>query len=275
MISGGIQGITLIERWLLIYGVLLLRYIIFAGILFLIFYVWKKRELLYKKIQSQFPEPKRIWFEIKYSLSTFAVFATMACANFWLTKNGYTKIYFDIAEHGWCYFVFSLVALIVIHDTYFYWAHRFMHLPGIFERVHKVHHRSNNPTPFAAFSFHPIEAVIEFGVIFIVSFLFPIHRFVILAFALFMIANNVIGHLGFELYPKGFTKNKLTFWLNTSTNHNMHHKFVSCNYGLYFNIWDRLMATNHKKYHDTFDEVAGRKRIATNTSENDEQLVTA
>jgi hypothetical protein len=35
------------------------------------------------------------------------------------------------------------------------------------------------------------------------------------------------------------------------------------------------MATNHKKYHDTFDEVAGRKRIATNTSENDEQLVTA
>ena len=56
---------------------------------------------------------------------------------------------------------------------------------------------------------------------------------------------NVLGHLGFELYPKGFTTHWLGKWNNTSTHHNMHHKYYNCNYGLYFNIWDRIMGTNH------------------------------
>ncbi len=267
----GIQDISFIERWFMIYGILLLRYTVFAGTLYLIFYVWKKRTWIHKKIQHKFPEPQRVWFEIKYSLSTFAIFAAMACGLFWLSKNGYNQVYFNIEERGWGYFFVSLTGLIFLHDTYFYWTHRFMHLPGIFEVMHKVHHRSHNPTPFASFSFHPFEAVVEFGIILLASFLFPIHRYVILAFAIFMIANNVMGHLGFELYPKGFTKNKLTFWLNTSTNHNMHHKFVNCNYGLYFNIWDRIMGTNHKKYHETFDAVSGRKKEPAETPQQELQ----
>lgn len=262
-----IQGISYLERFLLVYGVLLLRYAIFAGLLYLLFYTWKKRNFFYKKIQHKFPEPERVWFEIKYSLSTFAIFGVMACGLHWLTKNGYTQIYTDFSGRSVGYFIVSLIGMIVVHDTYFYFTHRLMHLPGIFEVAHKVHHRSHNPTPFASFSFHPIEAVVEFGIIYVVAFSFPIHSFVILGFTMFMMANNVLGHLGFELYPKGFTKNKLTFWLNTSTNHNMHHKYVNCNYGLYFNIWDRLLKTNHKKYHDTFDEVASRKKEVVHEAE--------
>jgi len=34
---------------------------------------------------------------------------------------------------------------------------------------------------------------------------------------------------------------------------------VKCNYGLYFNIWDILMNTNHAKYYATFDEVTARR----------------
>ena len=35
----------------------------------------------------------------------------------------------------------------------------------------------------------------------------------------------------------------------------MHHRFVRCNYGLYYNVWDRLMGTNHERYEDEFDRV--------------------
>jgi Delta7-sterol 5-desaturase len=256
------------ERWLMVYGFLFLRYALFAGSMYLLFYVFKRNDWFYKKIQNKFPEPKRVWFEIKYSLSTFAIFACFVVLNFYFKSKGYNKIYDDISDYGWAYFLFSIALFIVVHDTYFYWSHRLMHLPGVFERVHKVHHMSNNPTPWAAFSFHPIEAAIEFGIIFVMSFLFPIHRYAILAFALFMVLNNVLGHLGYELYPKGFTKNKFTFWLNTSTHHNMHHKAVNCNYGLYFNIWDRIMGTNHAKYHQAFDEAASRtKQVETVNSE--------
>lgn len=70
--------------------------------------------------------------------------------------------------------------------------------------------------------------------------------------------SNVMGHLGFELFPKYFTRHWFGQWLNSSTHHNMHHRYVNCNYGLYLNLWDRLMKTNHDKYHDTFDEVKAR-----------------
>jgi sterol desaturase/sphingolipid hydroxylase (fatty acid hydroxylase superfamily) len=90
-------------------------------------------------------------------------------------------------------------------------------------------------------------------------FLIPLHPIAIAIFAIYMVTLNVMGHLGFEMFPKGFTQHKIFGLHNTSTHHNMHHKLVNCNYSLYFNIWDKLMGTNHAKYHSTFDEVASRK----------------
>jgi len=173
-------------------------------------------------------------------------------------QAGYTKIYTDFSAYGWAYFIFTTVLFIFVHDAYFYFTHRAMHHPKVFKYVHKVHHMSNNPTPWAAFSFHPLEAIVEFGIIPIMVFLVPLHPAAILIFAVYMVTLNVMGHLGFEIFPRGFTQHKLLGWHNTSTHHNMHHKYVNCNYSLYFNIWDRLMNTNHAKYHTVFDEVTNR-----------------
>ena len=62
-------------------------------------------------------------------------------------------------------------------------------------------------------------------------------------FFLFQIMYNVYGHLGFELYPVGFSKHPLGKWLNTSVAHNQHHHHFKGNYGLYFTFWDRIMGT--------------------------------
>jgi uncharacterized protein (DUF2147 family) len=75
-----------------------------------------------------------------------------------------------------------------------------------------------------------------------------------------MIVRNVIGHLGFEILPKGFTRNKWVNWNTVITHHNMHHEHFHYNYGLYFSWWDRLMKTEHEKYHETFDEVKSRPK---------------
>lgn len=47
----------------------------------------------------------------------------------------------------------------------------------------------------------------------------------------------------------------LRYILNTPTNHVMHHEKMRGNYGLYFDIWDRLMGTNHREYENRFREV--------------------
>ncbi len=165
----------------------------------------------------------------------------------------YTQIYSDVDKYGWGYFGFSLVLVLLIHDAYFYWAHRAMHHPRIYRFVHRTHHRSTNPTPRAAFAFHPLEAVVEAGIIFFIAFLFPVHAGVILLFVLVMTVYNLYGHLGWELYPAGMARHPIGRWINTSVSHNQHHKHAHSNYGLYFLWWDRWFGTLHPDYESAFE----------------------
>jgi sterol desaturase/sphingolipid hydroxylase (fatty acid hydroxylase superfamily) len=77
-----------------------------------------------------------------------------------------------------------------------------------------------------------------------------------------MTAMNVIGHLGFEVLWRGFASNRIFKWHNTSVHHNQHHQRVHCNYGLYFNLWDRLMGTNHPTYEAEYRRVTERPASA-------------
>ncbi len=242
------------------FSILSLRYLVFAGVLFLLFYVWKRREFFRFKIQQKFPENKHIVREMGYSFLSIAVFAVVGTTLFILRKHGYTKMYLDFDSRGTGYFLFSVAAFIFLHDTYFYWTHRFMHWKKIYPYVHKIHHLSTNPTPWAAFAFHPLEALIEVGIVPIMAFLIPLHPLAILSWVLYQTGMNVMGHLGFEMFPAGFASGKITKWHNTSVHHNMHHKNVTCNYGLYYNIWDRIMGTNHERYIEEFDKVKARTK---------------
>jgi sterol desaturase/sphingolipid hydroxylase (fatty acid hydroxylase superfamily) len=170
-------------------------------------------------------------------------------------------VYYKIADYGTFYFVFSIFLMILVHDTYFYWTHRWMHRKSVYRWVHKVHHLSTNPSPWAAMAFHPIESFVEGMVIAVIAFLFPVHPLAIGLFLLFMMIYNVYGHLGYELYPKGFAKSAIGRWINTSVNHNMHHQHFTGNYGLYFLWWDRWMGTLHQDYDQQFEEVKTRRPL--------------
>ena len=255
------DDIGLLARWLFAFAMLAARYLIFAGTAYLVYYVIKRQGWLFMKIQQRFPERKQILTEIKYSVLTFTVFASVviairiAIAHGWLA----TQVYRNFSEHSVPYYILTTIFIIFFHDTYFYWMHRLMHHPLLYERVHKVHHLSKDPTPWAAFAFHPAEALLEIGFVPLLIFTIPLHFSSLLILSLWQVMFNVMGHLGYEIFPRRMMQNRVFQWLNTSTNHNMHHKFVRCNYGLYFNIWDRLMNTNHNKYYETFDEVTARR----------------
>jgi uncharacterized protein (DUF2147 family) len=94
-----------------------------------------------------------------------------------------------------------------------------------------------------------------------------------------MIVRNVVGHLGFEIFPRGWTKNKWLSWTTAVTHHNLHHERFNTNFGLYFSWWDRWMKTEDKAYHEKFNEVKSRpkniEKKATNTSITITILITA
>ena len=219
------------------------KYFLIAGGLYLVYYRFFLNRFIAKKLQPQIPERKQVLSEIKYSLSTLMIYA-IAGAGIWLAKqNGYTLIYNDWKEYGVFYFFASFPLMVFMNDTYFYWVHRFLHLPAIFPVAHKVHHRYKSPSPWAAFAFHPLEAILETLILPLIVFTIPAHPFIIFLFILHMFVINILGHLGFETYPKWFFKNKICRWINTTTYHDKHHQVFNANYGLYTTFWDRIMRT--------------------------------
>lgn len=232
------------------------KYFLIAGPVFLLFYVLLKKRLRNRKIQYSFPKPKDYWREISYSTLSIIIFSLPPLLMLYSDQiRPYTTFYVDISQYGWLYAIFAFPIMLLLHDTYFYWMHRLMHHPRLFKIIHLVHHRSTNPSPWAAYAFHPIEAIIE-SLIFVIFLLtIPIHTIHLMLFFIFSLIYNVYGHLGFELYPRGFDKHWLGRWINTSVCHNQHHQYFKGNYGLYFTIWDRLMGTLRKDYHEKFEEV--------------------
>jgi lathosterol oxidase len=155
------------------------KYFLVAGGLYLVYYRFFLNRFITKKLQPQIPERKQVLSEIKYSLSTLMIYA-MAGAGIWLAKqNGYTLIYDDWKEYGIFYFVVSFPLMVFMNDTYFYWVHRFLHLPAIFPVAHKVHHRYKSPSPWAAFAFHPFEAILETLILPLIVFTIPAHPLII------------------------------------------------------------------------------------------------
>jgi lathosterol oxidase len=99
----------------------------------------------------------------------------------------------------------SLALIIVAHDAWFYWTHRALHDRRWFRAIHGRHHASLHPTPWAAYAFHPVEALVQ--AVFLPLFLLavPVHVGVLGIFLLHMILRNAIGHCAHELFPWRWT----------------------------------------------------------------------
>lgn len=252
-------------------GVLLLgsslRYFIFASLAWLLAYVFFKRRWAHRKVNPDQPSRSDVWRELRWSISSLFVYGAIAGLTYALVKNGWTGMYFEIAEYGWLWFFASIAAAIVIHDTYFYWTHRAMHHRRLFKIFHRIHHLSTNPSPWAAYAFSPLEAVVQALIIPLIAFLIPIHPVALLAFSIWQVALNVAGHTGYEYGARGFMGTWASKLINTPTHHVQHHETFRGNYGLYFNYWDRLMGTNHPDYEERFHEVTHRNVKNTETQE--------
>lgn len=222
---------------------IILRYFIFAGLSFFIFYVFKSNFFSKIKIQKKLPENKIIYKEITFSIITLIIYCATSWLVFYLYRKGITKIYVDISSFSHFYFIVSVIIMVFIHDAYFYWTHRLLHVQLIFKHIHILHHHSHNPTPWAAFSFHPVEAIISALIIPLIVFTIPVHPYALFIFLTYMTLINVMGHLGYETFPNKFIKSRFGKWQNNSTNHNIHHQQSKVNFGLYFTFWDRWMKT--------------------------------
>ena len=230
------------EIWIYASITVLCRYLVLAGGFYLIFYLLLKHKFKKFKIQTKELKKNQISREIGYSLLTLILYGLGIRLFIYWINEGMTLRYAQIETYGLPYFVFSILLMILMHDAYFYWTHRLMHHRLIYRYTHLTHHKFTAPTPWAAFAFHPLETMISMGIIPLIVFVVPFHQWALICFISFMIFNNILIHLGFNIRAFCFTN-----FQNTAMDHDYHHHKGRDNYGLYFTFWDRLMGT----YYDT------------------------
>ncbi|MEQ1931538.1 MAG: sterol desaturase family protein [Parvularculaceae bacterium] len=228
------------------------RYALAAIVVFALTRLAFAGSLTGRKIRAHFPETAQLTREFLASIRTVAIFSLSGVASIVGGRYGLQRNYEDPAALGWLWFWASVAILIVLHDAWFYWTHRLIHHPKLFKRWHGLHHKSRNPSPFAAYSFDAAEACVNAAFLPLALVVLPVSEPAIFLFLGHMIVRNVIGHSGYELYPARRNGRPLVDWMTTVTHHDLHHAQAGWNYGLYFTWWDRWMGTEHPQYAEKF-----------------------
>ncbi len=248
-----------------VFALQLLRYGLFAGGAYLLLHARTPAWAVARRIATAPSKNHQARREVAWSLLTMIVFGIIGLILYQLRLS--PRIRSLQGETPLPLAALQVLTLLAFHDTYFYWMHRLLHWRPLFQRFHRTHHQSIDPSPLAAFAFHPVEALFESAFLIPLLWFVPVGVGVLFAFQLLSFAFNVYGHLGFELLPRRFASSALFGLFNTTSHHHQHHQRTNFNFGLYFNLWDRLLGTNHPDYRATFERNAERHHQPADSNE--------
>jgi Delta7-sterol 5-desaturase len=249
---------ALIAMWPSIFMFDFGRYLVAAGIVTVVVAVMPRKFLDARRVRLRRPEPIQHRREVRHSLSAALVFSVVGAGIYYGVEFGFFRVYSHAPEYGWLYAMASLALIVIAHDAYFYWIHRWMHQPRVFRRIHRTHHLSVAPTQWAAYSFSIGEAFAQAAFLPAYLLIVPTHEIVLFLWMAHQVLRNVVGHCGVELVPRAWLA---TWWgrlFTTTLHHDMHHEHGRHNYGLYFTWWDRWCGTEHPEYRERLQILLSR-----------------
>jgi len=145
-----------------------------------------------------------------------------------------------------------------VYDFFFYVEHLLVHIRGIYELIHKHHHRQQAPTRGNedAMNVHPIEYFMHrythILTVFLVSRLVEMHLLSAFIYQLSSGLLSCINHTRLDvslvIYGHIIYESKM---------HDIHHRFPRRNYGFYTTFWDKLFGT----YRSYDEDVAPLKEL--------------
>ena len=194
-------------------------------------YSWRKQGTAFK-YNRQWPKDRAAGFlfgnqtydNMFHTLvSGVPIWTAYECLLLWGYANGIAPM-IGFAEHP-IGFVALFFLVPFIHEVGFYFAHRLLHYPFLYEIAHKLHHRNINPGPWSGLSMHPIEHVIYFSTI-LLFFFIPSHPIHMINLASRLGVSPAQGHTGFDRVVLG----EETSFEASYYAHYLHHKYFEVNY---------------------------------------------
>ena len=150
----------------------LARYGVAYGLAFIVFY--RLKWLAGAKFNPEYDDPCRLRSELSHWTCSVAIGTAYDVAMRRALQTGWLP---PLAS-GWLTAgdVALLAPIALGADLHFYLAHRLLHQPALYRRVHSVHHLSRNPNPWSGLSFHPAEALLYFSSLPLLVTLLASHR---------------------------------------------------------------------------------------------------
>ena len=252
------EPLSLLSTYLAFVAIIVARYFLVAGTAhWLLWYRAPKRA---RRLALRDPKPDTIRHEIGLGVISAFIYAAPAALVVEMWENGGTALYSGPVTtlSGWAYIAISAAIYLFAQDTWFYWTHRLFHHPRLFRWTHAGHHKSVQPTPWASFSFDPVEALSMAWLLPAMALFIPLHVGVALFLLLAMTVNAVLNHAGWEVFPDRWVRGRFGRAMITATHHNQHHTRFTGNYGLYFRFWDLAMGTDREQ----IDAAKARRFVA-------------
>lgn len=200
-------------------------------------FAWLDRQTFYgRPHQALRPSQTQIRREYWLAWRTMAVSAATLLLPFHFFKERV-----QLAQGPILQSLLVLGLLFILHDTYFYWLHRWLHTK-IGWWLHEEHHVPVTSV-WTAYRMTALEVVLQNLFMVAMLFLLPIYGWVYHTYVAAFLLHNLYNHCGKELYPEWLRQSALGRFLLGSTAHNFHHSSGNLNYALYFTHWDRWMNT--------------------------------
>jgi lathosterol oxidase len=194
--------------------------------------------------------------EVRSGLLSLAVTVGLAVAYMALLEPR-TPFYgfFETHEWSWAWALGGAVAYVAAFDTHFYWSHWLLHeVEWAWHNIHYFHHGYKEPSAFAQFAVHPVEAAIQgpFGH-FAVQLIFPVHPIQLAIMGFLSSAYAFAAHDGRLQAMTNF------HWFHHTKGRGRKHYF---NLGFLTPAWDVVMGTRWHPQHPLWLEWENRRAAA-------------
>lgn len=116
---------------------------------------------------------------------------------------------------------YKLPTAVLAVEVLFYYSHRILHIPYLYKRIHKIHHRWTSPMSISTTYCHPIEHfVANLMTIILAGYIAGLSHSALRVWHIFSLLNAmIVAHGGYR-------------WPFYNNMHDLHHVRFECNYGV-------------------------------------------
>ena len=191
--------------------------------------------------------------------SGVAVWTAWETFMWWAFANGVVPMLDLDSATGVLWFIVLLAIVPVYSANHFAVGHWLLHRGPAYRRIHAVHHKNVNVGPWSGLAMHPAEHLLLFADVwlFLVVPASPLHM-------LFAMMHHGVGaplsHTGYDSIELGGGARRPVRLRVGDFHHQLHHRYIECNYGGLESPLDDLLGAFHDGTPEGDRRIAQRRR---------------